>query len=169
MSASRSRGRSVSTASSHHHTEAASPPRSTSVASNATADESLQNGSEVPRRDFICGIPIDHSKTFTSVSRVFPPRKSTLRRYWEIFGAETCVGSFEPWERVITMILYAGVLTPVVWKLTSFVWFLLHDVMLEALVESLWYQTKVAPIVEALAVMLPSAAATASETISAAL
>lgn len=156
-SASKSRGRSAS--SQRQEAAGASASASSRGASVATESGELNDNNSSPRRDFICGIPIDHSKTFTSVSRCFPPRKSTMRRWWEMFGAETCVSSFEKWEQLTTILLFATVLTPVVWKLTSFLWFVLSDVLVEALISTPWYHAKVVPIVEALTLLLPNVVA----------
>lgn len=82
---------------------------------SAEHDASLSGVSAVR---YIRGVPIDATKTYTQIVRVFPPKRGVLSSWWDKFQIEVGLNSFEPWEKITTLILFSIILTPASW----FVW-----------------------------------------------
>lgn len=65
----------------------------------------------------ICGVPIDRSKTFNSIDAGLTQRKkmSYLEVVVDKFYIETGLALFEPWEKILSCMLFVVALAPAVY------------------------------------------------------
>lgn len=77
---------------------------------------------------YLQGELTDTSKTFTHAPTAQVARKPFIKRVLGSWGVECAYFLFEPWEQVLTLLLYAVVLSPLVWSAWNLISLLIRAV-----------------------------------------